>query len=285
MRRNNYGNVGRGYLKAADFERFIELNPYIESVELSNNGEPFLNPEITEILRIGREKKVSVSFLNGTNLNILPEVVAEALVAYKVQDITVGIDGATQEVYSKYRRNGDFSQVIENIQLINKYKEKYQSNFPQIHWQYVLMADNECDIAKAKELAGGLGMDIYFKLDWQGEYVPQNIEEVTSLTGLQIFNRKDWERVYERKYTSQMCSQMIFQPQINWDGSVLGCCGNYMATWEGNAFYSDLIHVLNDSMYRCAVVALLRGAYDVKLAGVCKNCNGEGIQIGRPCFF
>lgn len=87
--------IGWGHLKFADFQKFILENPQIQEIELSNYGEIFLNPEILDIIQFAFERKVSLSALNGVNLNHLKEEVAEALVKYQFGKIKVSIDGAS----------------------------------------------------------------------------------------------------------------------------------------------------------------------------------------------
>ena len=47
-----------GYLKFNDFKNFID-NYNFKEIELSNNGEIFLNPELDEIIKYAYEKKIS----------------------------------------------------------------------------------------------------------------------------------------------------------------------------------------------------------------------------------
>ena len=58
MRTGDYGTMGRGYLKYKDFSEFIIKNPHIEQVEISNNGEVFLNPDLKRILLLADRKSV-----------------------------------------------------------------------------------------------------------------------------------------------------------------------------------------------------------------------------------
>src|SRR5437764_2243198 len=50
--------IGSGFLRAGDFQEFLARNPQVCEVELSNYGELFLNPELSEILRIGHQRGV-----------------------------------------------------------------------------------------------------------------------------------------------------------------------------------------------------------------------------------
>ncbi len=46
-----------------------------------------------------------------------------------MKDLTVSIDGASQETYQIYRVRGKFDEVIGHIRKINEYKKKYNSEF------------------------------------------------------------------------------------------------------------------------------------------------------------
>src|ERR1700722_20261534 len=95
--------LGAGHLKLADFERLLDRNPQIRTVELSNYGEMFLNPQLPELLACAFERQVVVSCSNGVNLNFASDAALEAVVKYRVRALTCSIDGATQKTYARYR--------------------------------------------------------------------------------------------------------------------------------------------------------------------------------------
>ncbi len=95
--------MGAGHLDPAAFERLLEANPSVQEVELSNYGEMFLNPKLRELLRIAFEHRVVLHADNGTNLNHASEETLEALVRYRFRSLSVSIDGASPETYSRYR--------------------------------------------------------------------------------------------------------------------------------------------------------------------------------------
>ena len=194
MRRSesNYCGVGKGYVTFDLFKRFVEMNPFVEFIETSNSGEIFLNPDLKKILEYAFHKKIALAAYNGCNLNSLSDELAEALVKYQFRGLTVSIDGASQEVYAAYRRNGNFNNVINNIRKINRYKEKYNSIYPNLGWQYVVMDTNDDihEIQKAKELANELKMQIFFKETWNQNYIPKNIEQIKCETGVDYSYRQ-----------------------------------------------------------------------------------------------
>lgn len=97
------GAVGRGALRATDFRRLLDLNPALETVELSNWGEAFLNPELPLILAQAHGRGVAITFGNGVNLNHASEEALEAVVKYRVRNMTISLDGASRESYATGR--------------------------------------------------------------------------------------------------------------------------------------------------------------------------------------
>ena len=66
-------NGGFGYVSIDTFKNFIDKHPFIREIEISNNGEIFLNPDLDEIIKYAYEKNVKLSAYNGVNLNTLSE--------------------------------------------------------------------------------------------------------------------------------------------------------------------------------------------------------------------
>ena len=57
-----------GYLKFSDFKKFVDDNEFQE-IELSNNGEIFLNPDLDKIIKYAYKKGIRLTALTGVNLN------------------------------------------------------------------------------------------------------------------------------------------------------------------------------------------------------------------------
>jgi MoaA/NifB/PqqE/SkfB family radical SAM enzyme len=236
--------LGSGYLSPDYYQTFLDRHRRINHVELSNWGEALLNPGLINILRISSEKKVTVALVNGVNLNTASEEVLSALVRYKVRAITCSIDGASQETYSIYRVNGNFSAVLANIRKINSFKEQYGTVFPKLKWQFVAFGHNEHEIAKAKQLAEELNMSFKVKLSWEDVFYEhfspvQDKSLVRQYSPAGVADRREFEDKSGKPYVDSCCIQMWKRPRINFDGRVLGCCVNFKEDF-GNAFHEGL---------------------------------------------
>ena len=237
--------IGAGYLKFKDYKKFIDKHPYIENVELSFSGEIFLNPELIEIIKYSYEKGVKLTALNGVNFNKVSYEMLEALVKYQFLGITFSIDAVTNETYQIYRRNGNLNKVIENIEKLNYYKEKYNSIYPILQWQYIVFKHNISEIAGIKELAQKLKIEnIYFKEPWNGEVKLKELDISTKRIINSIYSNNKYLEILDSNSYSE-CLQPFLQPQINWDGRLLGChCSTYHDL-EVNVFKIGLKKALN----------------------------------------
>ena len=281
MRVSNYGTAGKGYLRFDDFKKFADEHGFIKKIELSNSGEVFLNPDLLDILKYGYERGLEFTISNGVNFNFVKEDVLEGLVRYAVKRITISIDGASQSVYSMYRVNGNYDAVISNIKKVIDYKQKYGSSYPELIWQYILMEHNEFEAGEAKRIAQDLGIKIFYKLDWAGRFEPKDPERLEKVTGLHIFNREAWEEHYGKKYTSDMCRQLLLAPQIHYDGRLLGCCGVYLNDWNVNVFEKGLENSLNCGEYFRALLDFMKGDYNQQLDSICQNCSARIHNAGE----
>ncbi len=267
--------IGAGYLRFEDFRRFLRRHPGVSSVELSNWGEIFLNPDLPRIMRHAYERNVALRADNGVNLDRATEEALEALVKYKVRSLTCSIDGASQETYAIYRVKGNFHRVIGNIRRINAHKEAYRCRYPLLRWQFVAFGHNEHEISLARALAKELEMTFYVKLSWDDLYTAsfspvRDRELIRRESGLGVADRREFGERLRKHYVGETCHQMWLAPRINHDGRLLGCSINYWGDY-GNVFEQGLDRCLNgDRMKRAR--EMLMGTSEASDDIPCATC-------------
>jgi MoaA/NifB/PqqE/SkfB family radical SAM enzyme len=248
------GIVGKGQLHLSDFCLFVDNNPQIRRIEMSNWGEIFLNPDMEEIFKYAFEHNVTLYCGNGTNFNNVEDNVLEALVKYKVEFLNLSIDGATQETYEQYRVGGNFKKVIHNIERLNFYKNAYSSAYPKLSWQFIIFGHNEHEIPQVKELCRKYNMVFNPKLNYSNFSPVRNKDYVRKESGLGVADRKEYKELFKKEYKAP-CYHCFTSPQINWNGDILGCSvnkwsimGNAFKTsindWEKSDYYKNLVEVL-----------------------------------------
>jgi len=263
--------TGKGWLRATDFETLLADNPWVRQVELSNYGEMFLNPQLTEIFRIARERNVRLTANNGVNLNRAPPEVLEALVRYRFHSMKCSIDGCTPETYAQYRSGGDLHKVLENIRTINRLKQQHRSRFPSLTWQFIAFRHNAREIPAARQLATELGMDFVLKLSWDSGLAPDvGNEEMARELGAST--RDEYRNRFGVAYVQGTCRELWERPQINWDGKLLGCCRNFWGDFGGNAFTDGLLPNINNGKIAYAR-SMLQGKAPPREDIPCSTCD------------
>ena len=92
------------------------------------------------------------------------------------------------------------------------------------------------------------------------------------VTGYQYFSRKEYDENNERMYASDACYQTIYEPQINWDGRLLGCCMVWKTDLGINVFEEGLIKALNSPQYREEMAILLGLKEKTDISIPCEKC-------------
>ena len=236
--------VGSGFLKLRDFQKLLDDNPGVREIELSNLGEIFLNPDLLEIIRLAHDRGVELHADNGVNLNHVKDHVLEGLVKYGFRSMTCSIDGASNESYKIYRVRGNFDAVIANLRKLNELKKRYRSPYPHLAWQFVMFGHNEHEISEARRLAGELGMKFVPKLSWDPAFSPiRNQALIRREAG--AASRDEYKQQHGVAYGQAYCHALWDEPQINWDGKVLGCARNFWGDFGGNVFKEGLSNSIN----------------------------------------
>lgn len=244
--------LGTGYLTFQRFRDLVDANPWVRTIELSNWGEIFLNPDLRRIIAHAYARGVRLRARNGVNFNDVSDATLVDLVRYRFRALKLSIDGTTQDVYSTYRKRGDLSQVMANLRRLVDLKREHRSEFPRLKWQFIAFGHNEHQIEEARALAKELGMSFWVKLAWRCPHTLEDVAEVRDqelvgrASGLGVATRDDYYRVTRERYMQRhSCSQLWTSPQIHFDGRLLGC--NILHDGDfGNVFEEGLLAALNN---------------------------------------
>lgn len=124
-----------------------------------NKSEPFLNRRTPHYVRRAHELQVKTSISTNFSFGKLD---VDAIVESGLDELVVAIDGATQDVYSVYRRGGHIDLVYENIRRLVEAKRRRRVSHPWIRWHYLTFEHNIHQIDMATAIARDLGVDLFF---------------------------------------------------------------------------------------------------------------------------
>jgi MoaA/NifB/PqqE/SkfB family radical SAM enzyme len=145
-----------GALSTEDHDRILALlGPTAWGAVYYNWGEPLLGKRTPELL--SRAKQYRLHTCVSTNLSVKFD--AEALVASGVNFLFLSIDGATQEVYSKFRRGGRLELCLDNIRRLVEARRRLGSPTPFLLWRFLTFEHNVHEVEAALALANQTGVD------------------------------------------------------------------------------------------------------------------------------
>ena len=153
---------GKGLLPDDRMASFLKkYGPYAIHVNFCNYGEPLINPATPRYIR--QAKGFLMQTMLSTNLSI-GRFDAEAYVASGLDYMLVSIDGATQEIYQKFRRNGSLEIVFRNLEKLAEAKRKLGKRTPVVAWRFLTFRHNVHEIPQAIEKARAMGVDQFLTL-------------------------------------------------------------------------------------------------------------------------
>lgn len=136
IKADSYFTKTRMNMPLVRFQRVVEQLKSWEGVKLkvlklSLYGEPLINPEFCEMLRIAREADISERIETTTNASLLTRDIAEKLVHYQLDYARVSIYASDQEKHRAITGSGmDIRIIHENLRVLQEIKKRLGSDRP-----------------------------------------------------------------------------------------------------------------------------------------------------------
>ena len=141
------------------FRTFIdELGDYLLLIVLWNWGEPFLNPDLGRMIAYARARGILTHCSTNANMRLDDARIRE-LVESGLDTLIVGVDGASEATYQKYREGGTLAAATDNIRRILDARRRLGADRPRINLRFVVMQHNEHELPMVEAMARELGVD------------------------------------------------------------------------------------------------------------------------------
>lgn len=207
------GRVKKGYMAKETMAALLDKVP-ISFAYLYNWGEPLLNPNVVELTSDVVSRGIRCEL--GTNLQFLPEGMAEGLMGADPGSIRVSCDGMTQETYGRYRMGGDLAKLLANAERLAAAKQRTRAE-TRIIFQMVVNRWNHHEIDQFDSFAKAHGADS------------------SAIVGLCALTPEGWHahpewKCGDPKYsylgvgTVKSCGAPEDRLSFNWNGDVYNCC-------------------------------------------------------------
>jgi len=259
-----------GVMSLKNYKMVIDsLSDYLIHVRLHAWGEPFLNPDLVEMVHYTHHKGIYTNF--HTNGHFLTEKKINGLIDAGLDEITIALDGMSQKTYEKYRKGGDVQIVKSGVKNFCEIKKQRKVNNPLINLQFIVMSHNEHEIEKIKNFAEEIGVDqliiktvnaFLVEDEYAKEFIPKN----TSYSGYLVSDDK-------LKFKEEIpCNFIFMENKINWDGtvSICGCDDTHGGYVRGNFFKDNIQDIIFGEEFIEAKRKSLTKSFEM-----CKKCEGR----------
>ncbi|MFM7725596.1 MAG: radical SAM/SPASM domain-containing protein, partial [Flavobacteriales bacterium] len=196
-------------------------------------GEPFLHPGFSELVRIAKKYRMYVAA--STNAHYLDEEKANEIVRSGLDRLVISIDGTTQATYEQYRVGGSLEKVLQGTANLVRARKVLASRTPYSIFQFLVVRPNEHQLDEAKELAKSIGIDhTVFKT---AQLMEPSADHPLLPTQEKYarYRRMSVGTVVIKNRLDDHCWRMWQSCVVTWDGKVVPCC-----------FDKDASHVMGD---------------------------------------
>ncbi len=220
---NRQNIADRKFMNFEIFEKIVsEMSDYVLYMNLYFQGEPFLAPNLCNMIGLANRKKIFTS--TSTNGHFLTDKMCENIVSAGLKELIISIDGVTQNVYEKYRVGGNLKTVLQGIENIQRAKTIYKSEYPIVVMQFLVSAVNEHQISEIKKLAKTLNIN---KLQLKSMQINNFGANSFLIPTIKKYSRykKDCNGKYSIKNKLQnRCFRLWSSAVINAKGEIVPCC-------------------------------------------------------------
>jgi len=256
-------------MSLGEFKKIVDRNSdLIGNISLYNYGEPLLNRNISKMISYGKRKGIRFIKVSTNGMFLNKDIIKNLLIS-RLDYLSISVDGATENVYNKFRKGGDFKKIISNIKNLVVARNLIDSNL-KIEIQFIIMKHNQHQIQIFSRLARKLGVDfLRFK-----KLLVKRKKWSYLLPTLRQYNRYK----YAKKFNS--CFKPLKELVINCDGNIIPCC--YIVEEDvkkfkfGNIFEQTLRETINSDSYKEFTFMCTMQKSDLSC---CRECNEGNISL------
>ncbi len=256
------------YLSTLNFKKIIsQFNGRISNLILYFQGEPFMNNQFIDIIKVAHHHKIYTQ--TSTNAQLINKKLAEQIVKSGLNRIIISIDGSKQESYEKYRVGAQIEKCTNAIIYINYYKKLYNLHHPKIETQMLIFKHNENEIRDFQLLSKSLKVDKCTLKTAQIYNVNDNKDIIPSINRYSRYKLSNGKWVNKTQHKNR-CWRIWNGAVINVDGEMLPCCYDKNSTYSyGNVFENNIAELWNNTKAHEFRQQVLTNTSSID---ICRNC-------------
>ena len=251
IKADSYFSNNRMNMPLERFKRIIEQlkvwkGVKLKVLKLSLYGEPLINPDFCEMLKISREANIAERIETTTNISLLNHEIAKKLVHYQLDYVRVSIYASDQKKHHAITNSDiDIHAIHENLRILKDIKKRKKSERPFVsckmldsytdqNEQFIQMYQDVADEVYIEKPHSWIKVD---GVDFMGDYYKNEIDDAI----------KDCRQISSQRVA---CPMVFTTMVVRSNGDVAPCCVDFIGgTNLGNVDKSSLQEIWNSEQW------------------------------------
>ncbi len=285
----------QGNMSLDVFDRVLSGFKHYQYVTLHGLGEPLMNPQLEDMVRLLRQRSPEVVVGFNTNGLLLTPQKAIDLAEAGLDEIGISLDAATDETFLRIRGSDKLREIKKNIATI----VSGPGPRPKLAVTLVVMEPNIRELVAFVEMAHAIGVDRASFCDLSSRWKPASGEDPMAVRDVETA-REESAKAERRAsklglpfvYTKLddaiwpdvfiPCFYLWDYPYITWEGKLTPCCAlPYAEEFSlGDLRERPFRELWNGKIYRRMRTDLREGV----IPDVCEGCHhAEDPALGHVC--
>lgn len=145
-------NERREHLTLECFRSIVDQFPGLKWVNVTGEGDAFLNPDFPAMLEHLKQRRVCVYLADS--FDRIDREFAELLIRLGIDGLYLSMDAATAETYNRIKLGSDFDRVCHNVEQLLQLKREFKSPIPELCFRYVILTENVQEMPDFVSLVG-----------------------------------------------------------------------------------------------------------------------------------
>lgn len=263
-----------GLLKFENFKNVIdEIHGHCFYIQLFFQGEPYINKELSQMIKYAQSKNIYVSI--STNGLLINEKKVDFILDNAPDKLIFSIDGLDEKSYQNYRVGGTFKEADSALRLFIQKKKERNLKKPFVEFQFIVMKQNEHQIEKVFDYGKEVGIDKVVLKTMQVSSYENAINYLPENEDYRRYIVADGKVKMKGKMENH-CFALWRTSVVTWDGKIVPCCFDKDAKYElGLLNGKTFDEIWNSDKYYKFRKAVLKNRKGIDM---CTNCT-EGLKI------
>jgi len=248
-----------------DFGLFKKIIDEVKDVNrhiwLHHFGEPALDKNLPAYIKYAKDCGIRTGISsNGTKLT---KDISKKIIEAGLDEIIISLDGATRETYNKIRINGEFNDVVKNIENLITAREELGKKNPYIILSIIQMNDTE------KEL--DMFADRWKDTKVDNILLKKFVTWCDQKEGVKDLAKKKHMVISEERKRPP-CYYLWDSVVVYWDGTVVSCCRDF----DGKMIIGNLKNNTLEEIWHSEKAIAIRerhkqGDFNFSICKACKD--------------